>query len=89
METAIAGMFEKIIFEDDVRTLKEELGAAAPAVFFMRTADPIRRFDIAPAPAPIPGTASMVRTTAAFFMASAWGRTSPWWEICSGKKCSR
>ena len=36
--------------------------AAAPAVFFMRTADPIRRFDIAPAPAPIPGTASMVRT---------------------------
>ena len=27
METAIAGMFEKIIFEDDVRTLKEELGA--------------------------------------------------------------
>ena len=26
METAIAGMFEKIIFEDDVRTLKEVLG---------------------------------------------------------------
>ena len=29
METAIAGMFEKIIFEDDVRTLKEELGAGS------------------------------------------------------------
>ena len=28
METAIAGMFEKITFEDDVRTLKEELGVA-------------------------------------------------------------
>ena len=28
METAMAGMFEKITFEDDVRTLREELGAA-------------------------------------------------------------
>ena len=28
METAMAGIFEKITFENDVRTLKEELGAA-------------------------------------------------------------
>lgn len=28
METAMAGMFEKITFKNDVRTLKEELGAA-------------------------------------------------------------
>ena len=42
METAIAGMFEKIIFEDDVRTLKEELGAVDErriAGFYERVAD--------------------------------------------------